>query len=227
MYEIKLTLDATSALIGALQCLAGAIRDAAHPVAPLPPSNLCGLLTPQDRPAGLREGIEKDDAAEKALNLPSEAPVDAERTETLESTEAPKKRKPRAKKAPPESDTPVAPAVGDNSSPAGEAVPERATPEETSAPETAQEIAQDPAPVEEAPAAPAEDPLAGKGQTGEILAELTRKAIGDLDVLGVDRGDANRRIRDYCASHEIKFPTFPALLQAVGYAEAIAICKGA
>ena len=218
MYEIKLTLDATSALIGALQGLAGAIRDAAHPVAPLPPSNLCGLLTPRDRPAGLREGIEKDDAAERALNLPSEAPADAERTEILESTEAPKKRKPRAKKAPSESDAAFAQAVGDNSSPAGESVPERATQEKTPAPE--------PAPLEEAPAAPDEDPLAGKGQTGEILAELTRKAIGDLDALGVDRGDANRRIRDYSASHEIKFPTFPALLHAVGYAEAIAICKG-
>ena len=56
---------------------------------------------------------------------------------------------------------------------------------------------------------------------------ITRKAIGDLDALGVDRGDANRRIRDYCARNEIKFPTFPALLNAVGYAEAIEICKGA
>lgn len=222
MYEIKLTLDATSALIGALQGLAGAIRDAAHPVAPLPPGNLCGLLTPQDRPAGPREGTEKDDAAEKAQNLPSEAPVDAERTETLESTEAPKKRKPRAKKAPSEINTPVSPAVGDNLSPVGEVEPERATPEETNAPETAPETA----PVEEAPAPPAGDPLAGKGQTGEILAELTRKAIGDLDALGVDRGDANRRIRDYCGRNEIKFPTFPALLNAVGYAEAIEICKG-
>ena len=151
--------------------------------------------------------------------MTAETPVEAERTETLESTEAPKKRKPRAKKAPSESDTTFAQAVGDNSSPAGESVPERATQEKTTAP--------DPAPVEEAPSAPDEDPLAGKGRTGEILAELTRKAIGDLDALGVDRGDANRRIRDYCARNEIKFPTFPALLQAVGYAEAIAICKGA
>ena len=215
MYEIKLTLDATPALIGALQGLAGAIRDAAHPVAPLPPGNPCGLLTPQDRPAWLREGIEKDDAAEKALNLPSEAPVDAERTETPESTEAPKKRKPRAKKAPSESGTPVAPAVGDNSSPA------------CACAEPGPGTATEPSPAEEAPSAGAEDPLAGKGQTGEILAELTRKALGDLDAQGVDRGDANRRIRDYCARNEIKFPTFPALLQAVGYAEAIAICKGA
>ena len=222
MYEIKLTLDATDALIGALQGLAGAIRDAAHPVAPLPPSNLCGMLTPQDRPAGLREGTEKDGAAKKAQNLAAEATVEAERPEAQKNVEEPKKRKQRAKKAPSESDTPVAPAVGDNSSPAGEAVPERATPEETSAPETAQE----PSHAEEAPAATDEDPLAGKGQTGEILAELTRKAIGDLDALGVDRGDANRRIRAYCDCHEIKFATFPALLHAVGYADAIEICKG-
>lgn len=222
MYEIRLTLDATDALIGALQGLAGAIRDAAHPVAPLPPSNLCGMLTPQDRPAGLREGTEKDGAAKKAQNLTAEATVEAERPEAQKNVEEPKKRKQRAKKAPSESDTPVAPAVGDNSSPTGEAVPERATPEETNSPEPEQA----PAPVEEAPSAPAEDPLAGKGQTGEILAGLTRKAVGDLDALGVDRGDANRRIRAYCDYHEIKFATFPALLHAVGYADAIEICKG-
>lgn len=222
MYEIRLTLDATDALIGALQGLAGAIRDAAHPVEPLPPSNLCGMLTPQDRPAGLREGTEKDGAAKKAQNLTAEATVEAERPEAQKNVEEPKKRKQRAKKAPSESDTPVAPAVGDNSSPTGEAVPERATPEETNSTEPEQA----PAPVEEAPSAPAEDPLAGKGQTGEILAGLTRKAVGDLDALGVDRGDANRRIRAYCDYHEIKFATFPALLHAVGYADAIEICKG-
>lgn len=231
MIEIKFTLDASTALLGVLQDLAVAIRSAAHPVTPMPHGNPCGLLTPQDRPAELREGIEKDGTAERAQNLPSEAPVESERTEALEIVEEPKKRKPRAKKASSESNAQVSPS-GDNSSPDGEAEPERAATEETNAPETAQETepapaSESPAPVEEAPADQAEDPLAGKGQTGEILAELTRKAIGDLDALGVDRGDANRRIRDYCARNEIKFPTFPALLQAVGYAEAIAICKGA
>lgn len=250
MLEIKLTLNATSALIGALQDLACAIRTEANHVTSITPGNHCGPLTPKDRPAGLREGIEKDDVAKNAQNLTAESPLDAERTEANESTEAPKKRKPRAKKTPSERNTPV----GDNSSPDGKADPESATAIETpSEPEPVPMVADptpvagavsfecaayigarvsetpapDPAPVEEAPAATAEDPLAGKGQTGEILAELTRKAIGDLDALGVDRGDANRRIRDYCARNEIKFPTFPALLQAVGYAEAIAICKEA
>ena len=243
MLEIKFTIDATPELIGALRDIAGAI----HPV----PRQMHAMQSTQnDCHAELREGTEKDAAAERAQNLPAESPFDAERTEANESTEAPKKRKPRAKKTPSERNTPV----GDNSSPDGEADPESATAIETpSEPEPVPMVADptpvagavsfecaayigarvsetpatDPAPVEEAQADTAEDPLAGKGRTGEILAELTRKAIGDLDALGVDRGDANRRIRDYCARNEIKFPTFPALLQAVGYAEAIAICKEA
>lgn len=237
MLEIKFTLDATPELISALRDIAGAIHSFFPPM-----------------PARQREQknshADTCDAVDNGQNLTNEVHVDPEQAETPPSTEGTKKRKPRAKKAQCEGNPPVVPAVGDNSSPAGEAVPERATPEETNAPETAPEteptpVAEDPAPeivtqdpveetpapepspAEEAPSARAEDPLAGKGQTGEILAELTRKAIGDLDALGVDRGDANRRIRDYCARNEIKFPTFPALLQAVGYAEAIAICKGA
>lgn len=212
MLEIKFTLDATPELISALRGIAGAI----HGV-----SNHAPTLASDALRGDTRE--EKDGAAEKAQNLTAEATAESERPEVQENAEEPKKRKPRAKKAPSESHTPVEPAVGDNSSPAGKAEPELAAPEETNAPETAPE----PSPAEEATAAQAVDPLAGKGQTGEILAELTRKAIADLDALGVDRGDANRRIRDYCARNEIKLPTFPALLQAAGYAEAIAICKGA
>ena len=247
MLEIKFTIDATPELIGALRDIAGAIHSVPRPMPAL-------QSTQNDCHAELREGIEKDAAAEKAQNLTSEPPVAGGHTESPENVEGPKKRKSRAKKAPYESNTPVTPAIGDNLSPARAcAAPGPSAPEETPAePEPAPAVADpspvegavsfacvsyvgdrisetpapEPAPLEEAPAAPDEDPLAGKGQTGEILAELTRKAIGDLDALGVDRCDANRRIRDYCASLEIKFPTFPALLQAVGYAEAIAICKG-
>ena len=248
MLEIKFTIDATHELIGALRDIAGAIHSVSRPMPAL-------QSTQKNSPAERREGTEEDGAAEEAQNLTAETPVEAERPESPENVEGPKKRKSRAKKAPPESNTPVTPAIGDNLSPACAcAAPGPSAPEETPAePEPAPAVADpspvegsvsfacvsyvgdrisetpapEPAPSEEAPAATDEDPLAGKGQTGEILAELTRKAIGDLDALGVDRGDANRRIRDYCARTEIKFPTFPALLQAVGYAEAIAICKGA
>ena len=248
MLEIKFTIDATHELIGALRDIAGAIHSISRPMPAL-------QSTQKNSPAERREGTEEDGAAEEAQNLTAETPVEAERPESPENVEGPKKRKSRAKKAPPESNTPVTPTIGDNLSPACAcAAPGPSAPEETPAePEPAPAVADpssvegavsfacvsyvgdrisetpapEPAPSEEAPAATDEDPLAGKGQTGEILAELTRKAIGDLDALGVDRGDANRRIRDYCARTEIKFPTFPALLQSVGYAEAIAICKGA
>ena len=218
MLEVKFTLDATPELIGALRDIA----DAIHGVSKHAPTLASDAVRGDTRE-------EKYHVSENAPNLPDEASVEDERPETPEDVETPKKRKQRAKKARPESNTqvaPVAPEVGDNSSPAGEAEPELATPEEANAPEIAQETAQEPSPAEEAPSDRAEAPLAGKGQTGEILAELTRKAIGDLDAFGVDRGDANRRIRAYCDYHGIKFATFPALLHAVGYADAIEICKG-
>ena len=247
MLEIKFTIDATPELIGALRYIAGAVHSVSRPIPALQD-------TQNDCSADTCDGPVKCDAFDHAKNLTAEASIETKPAEAPTSAEEPKKRKPRAKKAPSEGNTPVAPAIGDKLSPACVcAEPGPSAQEETPAePEPAPVVAdpapvegavsfacvsyvgdrisetpsQEPAPVEEAPAAPAEDPLAGKGQTGEILAELTRKAIADLDALGVDRGDANRRIRDYCASHEIKFPTFPALLQAVGYADAIEICKG-
>lgn len=220
MLEIKFTIDATPELIGALRDIAGAIHS-------VPRQMHAMQSTQNDCSADAGNGTVIREAFDNAKNLTAEASIEAKPAEAPKSAEEPKKRKPRAKKAPSGSNPPVAPAVGGNSSPVVDAEHEWATPEETNAPETEPApVAGDPAPVEEDPAAPAEDPLAGKGQTGEILAELTRKAIGDLDALGVDRGDACRRIRDYCARNEIKFPTFPALLHAVGYADAIEICKG-
>ena len=210
MIEIKFTLDATPALIGAVRDLAGAIHAAANNAHHAPAGAPCELLTTPSATVDAPVAPEEDGAAENATNLPSDAPAEAERPEAPENVDEPKKRKSRAKKVPSDSSAPVSPAID---APA----PVEDTP--APAPETA--------PVVEAPAATAEDPLAGKGQTGEVLAELTRKAIGDLDALGVDRSEANRRIRAYCERNDIKYPTFPALLHAVGYAEAITICRGA
>ena len=247
MFEIKFTIDATPELIGALRDIAGAIHS-------VPLQMHAMQSTQNDCSADAGNGTVIREAFDNAKNLTAEASIETKPAEAPESAEEPKKRKPRAKKALSGSNPPVAPAVGDNSPSCARAEPGPSAPEETPAEhepapvvadptpvagavsfECASYIgarvsetpATDPTPVEEVQAATAEDPLAGKGRTGEILAKLTREAIGDLDALGVDRGDANRRIRDYCARNEIKFPTFPALLQAVGYAEAIAICKGA
>ena len=201
MIEITFTLAATPALICAVRDLAGAIHAAANNAQPVPAGEPFGQLMPPGSPAEIREVAEKDGTAENDPSLPSDASSEEGRPETPENAEEPKKRKSCTKKAPPESNAPVAPAI------------------ETPAPEP------EPAPV--IVHLDGEDPLAGKGQTGEILAELTRKAIGDLEELGVDRSEANRRLRAYCARNDIKFPSFPALLQSVGYAEAIVICKGA
>ena len=224
MIEIKFTLDATPALICAVRDLAGAIHAAANNAHQVPVGAPCELLTTPSATVDATVSPEEDGTAENATNLPSDAPAETERPGAPENVDEPKKRKSRAKKLPSDSSAPVSPAIE------VPAVPEPAPVAE--APAHAEET---PAPVEETPAPEPEpvvhpdctDPLAGKGQTGEILAELTRTAIGDLDALGVDRSDANRRIRDYCARNDIKYPTFPALLHAVGYAEAIAICKGA
>lgn len=209
--NITITFDITPRLFAAVK----SIVDAERPRVP-------SIDVPDSEPEMAVESTEPEKATEAKAE--SEKPKKRQKRAATEAKDS----EPVKTAAPSQDPAPApapetSPAIGDKSSPVGDAEPERATPEETNAPETTRETT----PVEEASEATSVDPLAGKGQTGEILAELTRKAIGDLDALGVDRGDANRRIRAYCDYHEIKFPTFPALLNAVGYAEAIAICKGA
>lgn len=221
MFEIKFTLDATPELISAMRDLAEAIHSVAGPV-PVHHAKKDG--------GTYSESTVKCEDIEIPQNLTDEAATDPKQTEISESAEEPKKRKSRAKKAPSDSADPVSPSSGDDLSPVGaneEPAKEVADPAPVDGAAPSHEQKAGPEPGPEAAPMDGTDPLAGKCQTGEILAELTRKALGDLDARGVDRGDANRRIRDYCARNEIKFPTFPALLQAVGYAEAIAICKGA
>lgn len=220
MFEIKFTLDATPELISAMRDLAGAIHSVAVSVPAHHAKNDGGTYS---------ESTVKCEDIEISQNLTYEAATDPKQTEISKSAEEPKKRKSRAKKAPSDSEDPVSPSAGDDLSPIGaneEPAKEVADPAPVDGSTPSHEQKTGPEPGPEAAPMGGTDPLAGKCQTGEILAELTRKAIGDLDALGVDRGDANRRIRDYCGRNEIKFPTFPALLNAVGYAEAIEICKG-
>lgn len=151
-------------------------------------------------------------APEIDAQIPSECVDAPEQPETPVSEEEPKKRKPRSKKQASEPEQPK-----DELAPEPEPEPEQ--PKDEPVPEPEQPKAEPEQPRDE-------DALAGKGQSGEVLNELTKKAVQVLDALGIDRAVANRRIREYCAGNEIKFPTFPALLQAVGYAAAIAVCKG-
>ena len=215
MFEIKITLDATDALLSA-------VRDAVD------------ACTGRRAPA-IHEGVWQRLDAMRAdgpvQRMPAEKPIvepetHAESAEAEEPVEAPaepeepKKRKPRAKKQASQSEEPK----------------EALTDEPTEAPKQEEEIIEEPKTADPEPkadeAVPEDAPkeeaidLSGKGETGDNLAELTRKAIAELDNSGVSRADANRRLREYCASHDIKLPTFPALVQAVGYGTAIAVCMG-
>lgn len=160
--------------------------------------------------------------------MPSECVDAPEQPETPVSEEEPKKRKPRSKKQASEPEQQKAEQEQPKDDTVSETEPEPEQPKAEPTPEPEQPKA---APEPEQPKAELEqiqdeDALAGKGQSGEVLNELTKKAVQVLDALGIDRAVANRRIREYCAGNEIKFPTFPALLQAVGYAAAIAVCRG-
>jgi outer membrane biosynthesis protein TonB len=197
MFEIKIMLDASDRLADALHHIADALSGVR---AEKPVDNSVEIQAP-----------------EIDAQMPSECVETPEQPETPANEEEPKKRKPRSKKPASEPEQPKA----EPEQPKDETVPE---PE----PEPEQPKAE---PAPEQPKAEPEqtqddDPLAGKGQSGEVLNELTKKAVQVLDALGIDRAVANRRIREYCAGNGIKFPTFPALLQAVGYAAAIAVCRG-
>lgn len=205
MFEIKIMLDASDRLADALHHIADALSGAR-------------VDNTVEKPVEIQ-------ASEIDAQMPSECVEAPEQTETPANEEEPKKRKPRAKKQASEPEQPKAEQEQPKDDTASEHEPEQPRAE----PEPAKH---EPEPEPEQPKAAPEqpqngdDPLAGKGQSGEVLNELTKKAVQVLDALGIDRAVANRRIREYCAGNEIKFPTFPALLQAVGYAAAIAVCRG-
>lgn len=205
MFEIKIMLDASDRLADALHHIADALSGAR-------------VEKPVDNPVEIQ-------APEIDAQMPSEGVEAPEQPETPANEEEPKKRKPRSKKQASEPEQPKAEPEQPKDDTASEPEPEQPRAE----PEPAKhETEPEPEQPKAAPEQPqnGDDPLAGKGQSGEVLNELTKKAVQVLDTLGIDRAVANRRIREYCAGNEIKFPTFPALLQAVGYAAAIAVCRG-
>ena len=239
--NITITFDITPRLFAAVK----SIVDAERPRVP-------SIDVPDSEPETAVESTEP----EKAQNLTAEAPVDGGHPEPIEDVEEPKKRKSRAKKAPSEIGSPVSPAIGDNLSPACAcAEPEPAPLKETHVPDPAPgpaPVVEEPAPVEGAVSfacvsyvgarvsetpdpepAPEPEPepapekdMSGKGEKGEILSDLTRRALAELDEAGVARDESNRRIRDYGIRHGLKFPSFTALVQILGYADAIAVAKG-
>lgn len=186
--------------------------------------------------AAVKSMVDAERPRVPSIDVPDSEPETAvESTEPEKATEAqaeaekPKKRQKRAateakdsepvKAAAPSQDPAPAPetspAIGDKSSPTGDADPEPAASEDTRAPEPAPE-----------PASAPEKDMSGKGEKGEILSDLTRRALAELDEAGVARDESNRRIRDYGIRHGLKFPSFTALVQLLGYADAVAVAKG-
>lgn len=215
MFEIKIMLDASDRFADALHHIADALSGAR-------------VEKPVDNPINNPVEIQ---APEIEAQMPSECVGASEQPETPASEEEPKKRKPRSKKQASEPEQPKAEPEqpkAEPEQPKDEPAPEPEPEPEQPEPEPEQPKAEPEQPkAEPEPEQPQDDdPLAGKGQSGEVLNELTKKAVQVLDALGIDRAVANRRIREYCAGNEIKFPTFPALLQSVGYAAAIAVCRG-
>lgn len=67
---------------------------------------------------------------------------------------------------------------------------------------------------------------AGKGETGQIIADLTAKLVKRIHTENRDRATLNKNLRLKCEALGLQFPTIPALIQAIGYGNAYAACIG-
>lgn len=70
-----------------------------------------------------------------------------------------------------------------------------------------------------------EDEL-GKGAVGEMISELTGRLINRMNEEARDKATINRNLRAKCEELQLKFPTVPALIQAIGYGNAYKACIG-
>ena len=72
----------------------------------------------------------------------------------------------------------------------------------------------------------ADDAEAGKGETGQVIADLTAKLIARINEENRDRAAINKNLRKKCEEIGLQFPTVPALIQAIGYGNAYKACVG-
>lgn len=79
--------------------------------------------------------------------------------------------------------------------------------------------------AEAAPDQENEDEL-GKGAGGEMISELTGRLINRMNEEARDKATINRNLRAKCEELQLKFPTVPALIQAIGYGNAYKACIG-
>jgi hypothetical protein len=103
-----------------------------------------------------------------------------------------------------------------------EAAPETAE----AAPETAAKTLYGVYGVAAAVAEPENEDELGKGAVGEIISELTGRLINRMNEEARDKATINRNLRAKCEELQLKFPTVPALIQAIGYGNAYKACIG-
>lgn len=166
----------------------------------------------------------KDESAPNQAVPASGTPRDeSARTDGAKESRAPKPKKRATKKPSAPADeisTPAAIADGGTDG-GGIAESEAAEPE----PETAEAPAQPEQAPEGAPAQKSEDEL-GKGAVGEVISELTGRLINRMNEEARDKATINRNLRAKCEELQLKFPTVPALIQAIGYGNAYKACIG-
>ena len=205
--EIRILLDITDKLDIALRRLARSVLARGAVFA------MDGSAKKQDVPA---EDAPKDESARTD---------DGEKESEAQAPKAEPKKRTRARKAAvapaAEISTPAAIADGGKD---GDGIAESAPAPEPEAapapePEAAPTQAQETAPQEN------EDEL-GKGAVGEIISELTGRLINRMNEEARDKATINRNLRAKCEELQLKFPTVPALIQAIGYGNAYKACIG-
>lgn len=92
-------------------------------------------------------------------------------------------------------------------------------------PATSRRLVSEEAPAPEVAPQENEDEL-GKGAVGEIISELTGRLINRMNEEARDKATINRNLRAKCEELQLKFPTVPALIQAIGYGNAYKACIG-
>lgn len=179
--------------------------------------------------AGGYVGLAKDETA-KNRDVPAEEAtksgnVPKEEANDGDAPKAKPSRRAKAKKAAAPAvgiSTPAGVAEGDKERNGAESTDEAET-EPEQAPATAPENA--PAPAAEPEPEESEDEL-GKGAVGEVISELTGKLISRMNEEARDKATINRNLRAKCEELQLKFPTVPALIQAIGYGNAYKACIG-
>lgn len=187
------------------------------------------LCTYTSEEAPMADAPKADEAPTADASKADEAPTsDAPKTsDASKADDAPKKRKAKKQAPAVEISTSAAIAEGEKEGDGIEkdmAEAETAEGAETApTPESAREAAAEP---EDKPEAQENEDELGKGAVGEVISELTGRLINRMNEEARDKATINRNLRAKCEELQLKFPTVPALIQAIGYGNAYKACIG-